>query len=105
MEKATKKRRTAPEMEKLIGQWASEGGSRLDFCRREGISPWVFQYWVGRLRPRVCPAGVTGFTEIRVESPGGGGGGAWLRIKHPGGIEVEVGGEVGAAYLRQLLGW
>jgi hypothetical protein len=33
----------------------------------------------------------------------GGGGSAWLRIKHPGGIEVEVGGEVGAAYLRQLL--
>jgi hypothetical protein len=45
---------------------------------------------------------VAGFTEIRVESPGGG---AWLRIKHPGGIEVEVGGEAGAAYIRQLLGW
>jgi hypothetical protein len=37
MEKATKKRRTVPEMEQLIGQWASEGGSRLGFCRREGI--------------------------------------------------------------------
>ncbi len=31
MEKATKKRRTALEMEKLIGQWASEGGSRWDY--------------------------------------------------------------------------
>jgi hypothetical protein len=57
----------------------------------------------GPFAPPVSPAGETaawGFTEIRTESPGGGGG-AWLRIKHPGGIE----GEVGAAYTRQLLGW
>ncbi len=106
MEKGSKSRRIAVEMESLVKKWQESGQSRAEFCRKEGVPSWVFQYWLGRYRDKgaVSDSGKeVGFREIRVNGDGFGCGA--IKIKYPCGIEVELSSGTSASYLRELLGW
>lgn len=103
MEKGSKSRRSAAEMELLVKKWEQSGRSRAEFCREEGIPSWIFQYWLGRYRDQRSTDSDKGFTEIRVNGDKSGSGS--IKIKHPCGIEVELSQGTSALYLRELLGW
>lgn len=103
MEKGTKHRRSAAEMELLIRKWEQSGQSRADFCREEGLPSWIFQYWLSRSREKRDEESEKGFTEIRVKGDSLSSG--MIRIRHTSGIEVELSSGTSATYLRELLGW
>ena len=103
MEKGTKSRRSASEMELLVRKWEQSGQSRAAFCREEGLPSWIFQYWLSRYREKRDEESEKGFTEIRVKGDSLSSG--MIRIRHTSGIEVELSSGTSATYLRELLGW
>lgn len=103
MEKGTKRRRSASEMELLVRKWEQSGQSRADFCREEGLPAWVFQYWLSRYREKRSSELAVGFSEIVVKGEDLGNG--LITIRHPDGLEVQIRNNVSAFWLRQLLGW
>lgn len=103
MEKEIKSRRDAAQMELLVKKWEQSGQSRADFCREEGLPPWIFQYWLSRYRAKRSPELAVGFSEIRIKGEDLGNG--LITIRHPDGMEVEIRDNVSASWLRQLLGW
>jgi hypothetical protein len=100
MEKKRSQRRTLTEMSASIKAWEQSGQSRAAFCRDQGIHCAVFQYWQRRCRP------AAGFVEVqpppqRTDRAAG----CSICIKHPGGMEVALSGEISATFLREVLGW
>ena len=84
MTKRPRRRFSAEEKARVIGQYEQSGLTRVEFCRREGVSLFNLQRWLGKRRQ----SGQARFVELEARAivePGryrfGFGGGAWLEVE------------------------
>ena len=96
-----KPQQRAEEMKALIEDWRGSGQSQEAFSISKGVSPKTFGYWVRKQRKEATASG--GF--MAVSLPDRASGGVFVRLRHPGGIEISFEQEVSSGYLRSLLGW
>ena len=79
-----RRRFSAEEKARVVGQYKESGLTRGEFCRREGVSLFNLQRWLGK-QDRV---GEARFVEVEARAVGeqgryrfGFGGGAWLEVE------------------------
>jgi hypothetical protein len=80
----TRRHFSAEEKARIVGLYEHSGLRRVEFCRREGVSLYNLQRWLGRRRQR----GQARFVEVEARSIGEPGryrfgfeGGAWLEVE------------------------
>ena len=79
-----RRRFSAEEKARIVGQYEQSGLTRVEFCRREGVSLFNLQRWLGkRIR-----AGEAQFVEVEARAIGKQGryrlgfeGGTWLEVE------------------------
>lgn len=100
-----KPQQRADQMNKLIEEWRGSGQSQEQFSISKGLSPKTFGYWLRKQRK--VGAGSGGFVAVSIADGKAAGvaGGVFVRLRHPGGIEISFEQEVSSGYLRSLLGW
>ena len=100
-----KPQQRSEQMNKLIEEWRGSGQSQEQLSISKGLSPKTFGYWLRKQRKAGAESG--GFVAVSlpdrkaVEVAGG----VFVRLRHPGGIEISFEQEVSSGYLRSLLGW
>jgi len=79
-----RRRFSAEEKARIVGLYEQSGLTRVEFCRREGVSLFNLQRWLGKRRR----SGEARFVELEaraIEEQGryrlGFGGGAWLEVE------------------------
>ncbi len=79
-----RRRFSAEEKARVIGQYEQSGLTRVEFCRREGVSLFNLQRWLGKRRQ----SGEARFVELEARGIAepvryrfGFGGGAWLEVE------------------------
>ena len=77
-------RSSAEEKARVVGQYRESGLTRAEFCRREGVSLFNLQRWLGKQNR----AGEARFVEVETRAIGEQGryrfgfeGGAWLEVE------------------------
>ncbi|MBK6932474.1 MAG: hypothetical protein IPH12_17090 [Saprospirales bacterium] len=100
-----KPQQRAEQMNKLIAEWRGSGQSQEQFSISKGLSPKTFGYWLRKQRKAVAESG--GFVAVSLSDGRalGAGGGVFVRLRHPEGVEISFEQEVSSGYLRSLLGW
>ncbi len=89
-------RRTSEEMFPLI-EWQSQSNlSQKDYCKAQGISPWVFSYW--RKKYLQEQSNDSGFTELTASDSTSG----WIRLQY-GRVRLELSDSVPVVYLADLI--
>jgi hypothetical protein len=80
----TRRRFSAEEKARIVGLYERSGLRRVEFCRREGVSLFNLQRWLGKRRP----SGGARFVEVEARAmaePGGYrlgfAGGGWLEVQ------------------------
>ena len=79
-----RRRFSAEEKARIIGLYEESGLTRVEFCRREGVSLFNLQRWLGKRRR----SGEARFVEVEARAIAeqgryrmGFGGGAWLEVE------------------------
>jgi len=100
-----RRRRSRAEAEQVVGEYEGSGLSRVEFCRRQGLSLATLARYRKRAQGKVVPANrwlaveMAG-TNSTLESLGNSG----LAVALPGGRRIEVGCGFDTRTLVQLLG-
>ena len=79
-----RRRFSAEEKARVVGLYKESGLSRAEFCRREGVSLFNLQRWLGKLNRTGGARFVEVETRTIAEHGGyrfGFGGGAWLEVE------------------------
>jgi hypothetical protein len=84
MTRRLRRRFSAEEKARVVGRYKESGLTRAGFCRREGVSLFNLQRWLGKQNR----SGETGFVEVEARTIAeqgryrfGFGGGAWLEVE------------------------
>jgi transposase len=77
------------QWERRVARWRASGLSMAAYCRRHGLSYWMFVRWRQRIERTVTPA--SPLTLIPVAFPTPSGGAITIRLRDGIGIEVEPG--------------
>ena len=84
MTRRPRRRFSAEEKARIVGQYKESGLTRVEFCRREGVSLFNLQRWLGRQNR----AGEARFVEVETRAIAERGryrfgfeGGAWLEVQ------------------------
>ena len=84
MTRRPRRRFSAEEKARIVGLYEESGLTRVEFCRREGVSLFNLQRWLGKRRR----AGEARFVEVEARAIAeqgryrfGFGGGAWLEVE------------------------
>jgi hypothetical protein len=84
MTRRPRRRFSAEEKARVIGQYKQSGLTRVEFCRREGVSLFNLQHWLGK-RSRAEEARFVEVEARAIAEQGsyrfGFGGGAWLEVE------------------------
>lgn len=90
------------QWEGRIAGWRASGLSMAAYCRRHGLSYWMFVRWRQRIEPTVTPS--SPLTLIPVVAPTPRRGAITIRLPDGIGIEVEPGFDAGvlSAVVRAL---
>lgn len=48
----------------MIGEWQASGLPQKEFCRRQGLKPATFAYWLKKYKSRQAAGTPSGFREI-----------------------------------------
>lgn len=88
--------------QRRVARWRASGVSMAAYCRRHGLSYWLFVRWRQRLERTVTPA--SPLTLIPVVAPTPSGGAITIRLPDGIGIEVKPGFDAGvlSALIRAL---
>jgi hypothetical protein len=99
-------RRSRAEAEQLVSEFEASGLSRVEFCRKQGLSlATLGRYRKRRAQGEVIPANRWVAVEVSGSRPAlAGGGSSGLAVAWPGGRRIEVGRGFDAHTLVQLLG-
>jgi hypothetical protein len=100
-----RRRRTCAEAEQVVGEYEVSGLSRVEFCRKHGLSLAT----LARYRKRQAQGKAPGNRWVAVEVSGTGAtlesrGSSGLAVALPGGLRIEVGRGFDSRTLVQLLG-
>ena len=84
MTKRPRRRFSAEEKARIVGRYEGSGLTRVEFCRREGVSLFNLQRWLGKRRQ----CGEARFAEVEARAIAEQGryrfgfeGGAWLEVE------------------------
>jgi hypothetical protein len=99
-EKKGRKQRIGKEMQSLIVQLETEGGTRQEQLKRSGLEAHIFYYWHKKFGGEVKQQ--SSFVEVkRINSSGS----SFIRIRKGHDTELEIKDYVSASYIKELLGW
>jgi transposase len=80
----SRRRFSAEEKARMVELYKESGSTRVDFCRREGVSLFNLQRWLGKQK-RSREARFVQVETAAIAEPGryrfGFGGGAWLEVE------------------------
>jgi len=101
-----KRRRTAAEIEQVVGAFARSGLNRSQFCRREGLTLGTLNRYLKRMSEASTGRDEVGLVAVELcETPGGAPGeaGGGLSVVLRGGRRIDVGRAFEEAVLRRLV--